>query len=347
MPSAPSRIASIRPLWALEGSRLVLEGGPFALDPSLPEVTFGDVPARLAHASTRALTVVVPPDLPGGRTPIRVSGVAGETVYADVAAPLATGLHQVDNPAFDERGNLFVTFSGSRGQQGPVSLYVIRPDGTREPFVTGLPNPTALAFDPHGTLVVSSRFEGTLYRVDARGTATVAASELGAPCGIAFDAAGDLFVGDRNGSILRVRGAEATLFASVPSSVAAFHLAFGPDGSLYVAAPTLASSESLYRIDPDGHVERYGPAFGRPQGLAFDEGGRLYVADSLAGGGGGLFRIDPARPDEAELLVHAPGIVGLGFDPRGGLVLATSDTVYRLDVPLRGAPLPVRSAAQA
>ena len=43
------------------------------------------------------------------------------------AAPLATGLHQVDNPAFDRDGNLYVTFSGSRGQEAPVSIYVVAP----------------------------------------------------------------------------------------------------------------------------------------------------------------------------------------------------------------------------
>ena len=31
-----------------------------------------------------------------------------------IAAPFATGLHQVDNPVFDANGNLYVTYSGTR-----------------------------------------------------------------------------------------------------------------------------------------------------------------------------------------------------------------------------------------
>jgi len=50
---------------------------------------------------------------------VRVDDVPGETAYIDVATPLATGLHLVDSPVFDRDGNLYVTFSGSRGQQAP------------------------------------------------------------------------------------------------------------------------------------------------------------------------------------------------------------------------------------
>jgi hypothetical protein len=29
-------------------------------------------------------------------------------------------------------------------------------------------------------------------------------------------------------------------------------------------------------------------------------------------------------------------VIGLAFDPHGGLVVASTDTVYRFDLPLRG-----------
>ena len=77
-------------------------------------------------------------------------------------------MHQVDNPAFDREGNLYVTFSGSRGQEAPVSIYVVRRDGSREPFVVGLPNPTSMAVDPQGRLHVSSRFDGSVHLVGRR-----------------------------------------------------------------------------------------------------------------------------------------------------------------------------------
>ena len=104
---------------------------------------------------------------------MRLDELPGETAYIEVAAPFVTGVHQVDSPAFDRHGNLYVTFSGSRGQQAPVAIFLVRPDGTREPFVTGIANPTSLAFDPDGRLYVSSRFDGSVYRIEPDGRADV------------------------------------------------------------------------------------------------------------------------------------------------------------------------------
>ena len=331
--SAASRITGVRPLWAVEGGRLTIAGSGFPVDP-LPDVRIGGVAARLACASSTSLTVVVPQGLDGGRTPVRIDSAPGETAYVHIGAPLATGLHQVDSPVFDREGNLYVTFSGSRGQQTPVSIFVVRPDGSRAPFVSGIPNPTSMAFDGMGRLHVSSRFDGTVYRVGADGSLEVVASELGVACGIAFDPEGTLYVGDRSGSILRVVGGRATTFATVPPSVAAFHLAFGPDGALFVTGPTLSTRDGVYRIDAEGSVEVFYDGLGRPQGIAFDEAGRLYVVDALAGGGG-LYRID-GETREPEQLVVAGGLVGVAFDTDGALALANADTVYRLDAGVRG-----------
>jgi hypothetical protein len=336
MSTAPaSRIAAVTPLWAVEGGRLTISGSGFTVDPELTEVRLGGVVARLVQASTRTLTAIVPGGLDGGRTAIRLASTPGATAFVEIGAPLATGLHVVDNPAFDAEGNLYVTFSGSRGQQVPVAIYVVRAHGSREPFVSDLPNPTSLAFDRQGRLHVSSRFDGSVHRVASDGSVTTVATDLGVACGIAFASDGALFVGDRSGSILRVSDGKAMLFASIPASVAAFHLAFGPDGSLYVSAPTLSSHDPVYRVSRSGDVEQFCDGFGRPQGLAFDSEGNLYVVDSLAGAGG-VYRIRTDRPAERELMVAGGGLIGLAFDPGGGLVLASSDTVYRLDVPITG-----------
>jgi sugar lactone lactonase YvrE len=333
--AASSRISAVRPLWAVEGGRVTIAGSGFSVDPVLPQVIIGGVPARLASASTRALTALVPGGLEGGHTPVRIEDIPGETAYLEVGAPLATGLHQVDNPAFDSRGNLYVTFSGSRGQQAPVSIFVVRPDGSREPFVSDLANPTSLGFDADGRLHVSSRFDGSVNRVDPDGSVTQVATDLGIACGIAFGADNALYVGDRSGSILRVTDGRATQLASLPASVAAFHLAFGPDRWLYVTAPTLSARDAIYRVSLDGHVETFYEGFGRPQGLAFDAAGNLYVVDALAGAGG-VYRLRLEGPPEPEQVVAGGSLIGLAFDPRGGLVLASSDTVYKLSVDIRG-----------
>jgi sugar lactone lactonase YvrE len=329
-----STITGVQPLWGVEGGRITISGRGFDVDPGLPDVTLGGLPARIVRASSQALSIIVPQGLEGGRTPVRVSSAQGETAYVEIGAPLATGVHQVDNPLFDRDGNLLVTFSGTRGQQAPVSIYLVRPDGSREPFVTTVPNPTSMAMDPEGALYVSSRFDGSVYRIARDGTTQSFAEDLGVPCGIAFDTQGRLYVGDRSGSILRVADGEVTLFASIPPSVAAFHVAFGPDNCLYVSAPSLASRDAVYRITPDGSVAVFCDGFGRPQGLAFDADGALYVVDAIAGDSA-VYRVDLARPVDKRRVLVGGALIGLAFDPGGGLALASSETVYRLQSDLR------------
>src|SRR5262249_50130673 len=198
---------------------------------------------------------------------------------------------------------LYVTFSGSRGQQAPVAIFVVRPDGTREPFVSDLANPTSLAFDRDGRLYVSSRFDGSVYRVEPDGKAPLYASDLRVACGLAFGPDGRLYVGDRSGSILRIEAdGKAHAIATLPPSIAAFHLAFGPDGSLYVSAPTLGTADAVYRVSTRGDVTSLCTGFGRPQGLAFDAAGHLYVVDALAGSSG-LYRIRLDAPEAPELML--------------------------------------------
>jgi sugar lactone lactonase YvrE len=330
------RIASVRPLWAIEGGRVTLEGDGFPVDQGLPQVRVGSQPARIAAASPSSITIMIPPGVEGGSTAVRVDELPGETAFVEIGVPLVTGVHHVDSPAYDRHGNLFVTFSGSRGHQAPVSIFVVRPDGTREPFVSDLPNPTSLAFDREGVLFVSSRFDGSVYRVEADGRATLYASDLGVACGLAFGPDGALYVGDRSGSILRVESdGKARVFAGLPPSIAAFHLAFGPDGYLYVTGPTLNTSDAIYRISLDGDVSIWASGFGRPQGLAFDAAGHLYVVDALAGSSG-VYRIRLDAPESPELMLSGGPVIGLAFDPHGGIALATNETVFRLAVGVRG-----------
>jgi sugar lactone lactonase YvrE len=331
----PASVAAVHPLLAIEGGRVAIDGAEFPVGgPELPEVRIGDVPARVVFASAERLVAILPPGLDGGRMPIRIAGVSGVTAFVGVAAPFATGLHQVDNPVFDRDGNLYVTYSGTRGQQVPVSIFRVRANGTRETFSSGIVNPTSMAVDSDGRLYVSSRFEGVVYRVIADGSTEPFATDLGVACGLAFapDAAGgSLFVGDRSGTIFKVdRAGRATTFASLPASVAAFHLAYGPpgpDAALYVTGPTLSSYDALYRIDADGLVTKIHEGFGRPQGLVFDNRGTLHVVEALAGRSG-LYRVRPDR--QPELVLAGPGLVGVAFAPDGALVVTSNDTAYRL-----------------
>jgi sugar lactone lactonase YvrE len=328
-------LTAIQPLWAVEGGRVTIHGSGFLLDqPQLPEITVGGIAARVVHASASSASVLVPPGLDGGRTPVRVEGAPGETAFVEVGATCASGLHQVDSPAFDREGNLYVTYSGARGQEVPVSIFRVSRSGRRESFVSGIVNPTSMAFDAGGDLYVSSRFEGAIYRVKPDGTYDTFAENLGIACGLAFGRDGTLYVGDRSGTVFGVApdGAASTI-ATLPASVAAFHLAMGSDDHLYVTGPTLGPYDHVYKINPRTRdvSDLYG-GFGRPQGLAFDSHGALYVVEALAGWSG-LYRL--RAEEKPELVLAGQGLVGVAFDPLGGLVITSNETAYRLNVPIR------------
>jgi sugar lactone lactonase YvrE len=327
---SPPRVTSVRPYRAIEGARIAILGSGFQIDqPQLPEVRIGERRARVVYASPTCIAALVPAGVAdGGPAPVRVAGVSGETAFVEVAAPVATGLHQVDNPVFDREGNLYLTYSGSRGEEVPVSIFRVSRTGTRESFSSGIVNPTSMALDPEGVLHVSSRFEGAVYRLDREGRAHTFASDLGVACGLAFGPDGTLFVGDRSGTIFRVdRTGRASAFALLPASVAAFHLALAPDRTLLVTGPTLSPCDVVYQVSPDGAVTTRASGFGRPQGLAFDPSGNLFVIEALAGTSG-LYRL-PVDGDP-EMVLSGPGLVGVAFDPLGGLIVCSNDTAYRL-----------------
>lgn len=321
----------VTPSAATAGGRLIVAGDGFDVSgPAMPAVRIGDTRAQVASARQTRLAVIVPPDLAGGLMPLAVAGTDGAAMV-QIGRVVAEGLHQVDNPVFDAQGRLYVTFSGARGQQVPVSIFRIDRDGARESLVTGLLNPTAMAFGPDGQLYVSSRFEGVVYRVDDTGHYEAAVSDVGVACGLAFTPDGSLLVGDRSGTIFRVRSnGQAVMLATVPASVAAFHLAMGPDGHLYVTAPTLTARDQVYRVSLDGTVEVACTGFGRPQGLAFGPDGALYVVEALSGASG-VYRVRPGSDAPPELVLSGAGLVGLAFDPLGGLVVASNEVAWRVE----------------
>jgi sugar lactone lactonase YvrE len=326
-------LTGIQPLWAVEGGRVTLLGSGFPLE-QLPDVKIGDVSAHVVFASATSVSVLVPPGLDGGRTTVRVEDAPGETVFLEVGETYASGLHQVDNPAFDADGNLYVTYSGARGQQVAVSIFRVATNGRRDPFASGIVNATSMAFDAAGDLYVSSRFEGSVFRVAPDGTHETYATDLGIACGLAFDADGTLYVGDRSGTVFSVtRDGSAHAIASLPASVAAFHLAVGPDGHVYVSGPTMSSVDHVYKIDPrTREITNVYDGFGRPQGLAFDSQGSLYIVEALAGWSG-VYKLRPGG--DPQLVVAGQGLVGLAFDPRGSLIVCSNTTAYRLNLPLR------------
>ena len=298
-----------------------------------PYVTIGEIGAPVIVGSDSFVIARVPEGAAAGGLVVQSGQQSSDPWACDIGVLVADNLHPVANPAIDSAGNIYTTFSGSRGQKVPVAVYKIDLNYSMKPFINDLMNATGLAFDSQDLLYVSSRYDGFVYQVAPNGNMSVFVEGMGVATGIAFDGQQNLYVGDRSGTVFKISpDRQIFVFATLEPSIAAYHLAFGPDGYLYVAGPTTSSFDSIHRISSHGEVEVFYRGLGRPQGLAFDDEGRLYVAASIAGRKG-VVRIDPDR--RAELFLSGPGIIGLAFTPSRAMVVATTNAIYRVDVGIK------------
>ena len=326
-------ITEVSPVAAIPGGEFQIRGKGLA--PSLPpHVRFGDVQAPIVIGSDSLLIVRVPENAQASEMIVGGDGASSVPWICGIGIQVADSVHPVANPAIDGHGNIYTTFSGSAGQKTPVSIYKIDTNYRAKPLVTDLMNATGLAIDSEGVLYVSSRHDGIIYQVSPGGNLATYVEGMGVATGIAFDEDGNLYVGDRSGTVFKIsRQRQIYVFATLEPSIAAYHLAFGPDGYLYITGPTTSSFDAVHRISRDGHVETFYRGLGRPQGMAFDAAGNLYVAASL-GGRRGVVRFDPSA--KADLFLSGPAIVGLAFAPSKSLVLATNNSIFRVDVGIEG-----------
>jgi sugar lactone lactonase YvrE len=337
-----AKIISIDPPFAVAGGEIVIDCTDLdTSDPSCCSVLIDDAPAQIVALGPRRVLAIVP-ETRGGRVEVRVSSSENQSdpAYLTVAKKLAGDLHPVANPAFDpDDGALFVTRSGSRGEELPVTLFRIDISGDVSEYSGDIANPTGIAFSPDGQMFVTSRLEGVVYRMTPFKEAVAFARNVGVATGIAFDRQGLMHVGDRTGTIFKVNGiGEEKAWTQIEPSVSAFHLAFGPDDSLYVAGPTVTSFDCIWRIDRDGNVDIFYKGLGRPQGLAFDRDGNLYVAAAFRGRRG-IVRISPDGRD-AKVVVAGVNLVGLAFSAAGEMAVVSIDSVYSLTTGIKGTLLP-------
>lgn len=337
--SEAGRIVRVNPLRGIPGGEVIIECADFNASPIRScGASFDGSRGHTVGASSRRTLAIVPEIEGGGEVLVALECEERRTAPAKftVASRLAEDLHFVGNPAFDpDDGSLYVTRSGSRGQEFPITIFRIDTSGVLSDFSGDIANPTGIAFDKSGQLFVTSRMDGTVYRITPFKEAVAFAQNLGVATGLAFDHEGRMYVGDRTGTIYRVNGiGEEKPWAQLEPSVSAYHLAFGLDDALYVTGPTVSSSESVMRIDQSGEASVFYKGLGRPHGLAFDREGFLYVAASLHARRG-IVRITPDGRD-AELFVTGMNVVGLAFSSAGEMVVATNEAVYSLPLGIYG-----------
>src|SRR5215213_9972192 len=337
-----AKILNIDPPFGIVGGEIVIDCAGFdTSDPLQCAVLIGNTPAQIVALSPRCVLAIIP-ETKGGRVEVRLTTneEIGEPAYLSVGRKLASDLLPVANPAFDpDDGALFVTRSGSRGEELPVTLFRIDLSGDVSEYSGDIANPTGIAFSPDGQMFVTSRLEGVVYKITPFKEAVSFAHNLGVATGIAFNSDGLMHIGDRTGTIFKVNGiGEERAWTQLEPSVSAFHLAFGPDDSLYVAGPTVTSFDSIWRINPDGDIDMFYKGLGRPQGLAFDRDGNLYVAAALRGRRG-IVRISPDGAD-AKLVVAGVNLIGLAFSAAGEMAVVSIDSVYSLPMQIKGTLLP-------
>jgi len=336
--AAAPHLERVIPSAAMPGGEVEVQGSNLdPVGPSIPRATVGDISAPVTLSRPHHAAVRIPDGSISGDIIFHRSGAVSNPLNVRIAVPMAENLHPVANPAVDADGNVYATLSGSRGQAMPVSIFRIQRDFQMTPFVREILNPTGLAFSPDGYLYVSSRADGTVYRISPEGAISTYAEGMGIATGIAFDRDGNLFVGDRTGTIFKI-GVNQEIFvhATLEPSVAAYHLAFNDAGVLFVTGPTTSSNQAIHAIDRDGNTTVFYQGIGRAQGMAFDVGGNLYVAASLHGQRG-IVRITPER--EATLAVSGQNLVGLAFLEDGCVALATRDALYHLALDIEGRSL--------
>ena len=322
------RIKAVTPPMALPGGcvRVDMES---VNDPSQVKVEVGGVPAEILGASSSVLTVRVP-DSAGNGLKVRASEEG--QIDLKVGRLVASELHPVANPVLDSMDNIYVTYSGTRGEKVPFSVFVVNKDGSKHPFLAEVINPTGLAVGPDDCLYITSRYTGVVYRSTFDKQVEKYVEGLGLATGVVFDSKGNLFVGDRGGKIYKISSSlEQTVLCELEPSVSAYHLAISQDDTLFVTGPTLATQDCIYEISPAGEVDVFFKGLGRPQGLGFDPQGHLQVAASWRGKKG-LYTFREARQSMPELTVSGPMLVGFAYSNRGdALYLADNSSLFCLD----------------
>jgi sugar lactone lactonase YvrE len=200
-----------------------------------------------------------------------------------------------------------------------IEYYTYLLDG---PIISGLVNPSGLAFDSAGNLYVSNSGSGKIGKYNADGTADNISfiTGLTTPVGIAFDSAGKLYVSNFNsGKVGKYKSDGTPLKSLISGLVNPSGLAFDSAGKLYVSN---SGSGKIGKYNADGTADNISFITGlsNPFDIAFDSSGNLYVANS-ASNKIGKYNAD-GTADNISFISGLSNPHGIAFDRAGKLYVA-------------------------
>lgn len=259
-------------------------------------------------------------------------------------------LGDVTDLAVDSQGNLYVADgNGNRGM--PVEknmIWKVDSSGSITPFITGINNPTGLAFDSAQNLYVSSFDDYSVYKYSSAGVflGVVTQNLPDAPYDVAVDSSGNVFVtgfgeGPRDDNwgtqIFKVTpDGQRSVFVD-PGFPDPYALVFDNQGYLYAS---YYNSLKILRIAPDGSYTIFpGGCVGddAANGLAIDRNGILYAVvngerTTRPQAVVKLYGVVPGSSSDSTFpKLNVPGSMLLGSDSSSGRIVSyTASAVDQL-----------------
>ncbi len=324
-------IAGIKPLVGISGGDVTMYCSglnPFDLEED--SLHFCGSEPLIEAASTNKIVAHIPEKLSNDDVYIIQDGIKSNIFKFHISPLIASILHNVDNPAITKDGKIFATFSGSKGQITPASIFAIDKSSHKVPFISGIINATSLLIGRDGFLYISSRYDGKVYKSELSGEYKLFSQGLGEAFGMAMDSSGNLFVGDRTGSIFKIdKTGRADIFASLPASNIAYHLSIDSNDELFVTVPMQIGENVIYNISPEGKISEFHSDMMEFHGVAVDANDNIFVA--VTNRDKGAIHMINRKTKENRKIVSGEEIVGLAFDAEGNIYFSTFSRIYFLD----------------
>lgn len=324
-------IKDIEPKMGLPGGIVKISGKRFLpWDMEHEHLNFTNANAWIDAISESTVLTTVPEDSITGDVYIDTGKNKSNKFKFIVPEAIASGLHLVDSPIVDNDGNIFATYSGSRGETTPVSIYKISKDKKKEIYISEITNATSLAIGNDGALYIASRFDGKIYRSTEKNHCEIFCQGLGTAFGLARNPQGELFVGDRSGSIFKIDSdGQASFYTSIPQSYIAFHLNFDTKGNLFVTNPVHMGENIIWKIDKENQkIENYYSGLSLFHGFVFDSKDNLYLAETKRNESR-IIKIQNGQ--YISTVITGTNFIGLAFDKNENLIVATANSLYLIE----------------